>query len=147
MEIHGEIISYPTTDFTIPFMVEGIDGNSVDFANHIIELPILENVEEDKEKSEKDESVIKLDKNEKILGESESGNLLITKGECGVRVYNLEKGEKYRILKDLFDDSNYANAYFTSDGKNVFYVSATLKHNYSDLKILQHSLLRLMVLH
>lgn len=110
-------------------------------------MPILENVEEDKEKSEKDESVIKLDKNEKILGESESGNLLITKGECGVRVYNLEKGEKYRILKDLFDDSNYANAYFTSDGKNVFYVSATLKHNYSDLKILQHSLLRLMVLH
>lgn len=120
LEMHGEIISYPTTDFTIPFMVEGIDGDSVDFANHIIELPILENVEEDKEKSEKDESVIKLDKNEKILGESESGNLLITKGECGVRVYNLEKGEKYRILKDLFDDSNYANAYFTSDGKNVF---------------------------
>lgn len=49
MEIHGELTSYPTMDFNIPFMVKGFEGDIVDFANHIIELPIQE-VEEDKKK-------------------------------------------------------------------------------------------------
>ena len=49
MEIHGKLTTYPTMDFNIPFMVKGFEGDIVDFANHIIELPIQE-VEEDKKK-------------------------------------------------------------------------------------------------
>ena len=117
MEIHGKLTTYPTMDFNIPFMVKGFEGDIVDFANHIIELPIQE-VEEDK-KNETSKTKFHLDEGEKLLGESESGNALLTKGEKGIYIHYLDKGKKYRILQKMFDTSNYANAYFTSDGKKV----------------------------
>lgn len=118
MEIHGELISYPRMAFNIPFMVKGFEGDIIDFANYKIELPIQE-VEENK-KSETSKTKFSLDEDEKLLGESESGNTLVTKEERGIYIHYLGKGKKYRILEKMFDTSNYANAYFTSDGKNVF---------------------------
>lgn len=118
MEIHGEIVSYPTTDLTIPFTVKGLNGNIVDFAEHIIEIPKEEC--EDTDKFETSKPILSLDKDEKILGESESGKIVLTKGENGIFIHYLDKDKKFRILQNLFDNSNYANAYFTSDGKNVF---------------------------
>ena len=119
MEIHGEIVSYPTTNFITPFVVKGIDGDTVDFAKHAIELPIQE-AENKEEQLETNKTTSSLDKDKRILGKSDSGNILITKEQDGIYLHDLEKGKKYRILQKLFDNSNYANAYFTSDGKNVF---------------------------
>lgn len=117
MEIHGKLISYPTTNLTIPFIVKGIDGGTVDFAQHIIAMP---QEEEKADKPEADKPSFSLDKDEKKIGESESGNTIITKGENGIYIRYFDKGEKHRILQKMFDNSNYANAYFTSDGKKIF---------------------------
>lgn len=118
IEIHGELTSYPTIAFNIPFVVKGFEGDTIDFANYKIGVPMQE-VEENKNR-ETSKTKISMEKDEKILGESESGSTLVTKGGQGIYIHYLGKGKKHRILQKMFDNSNYANAYFTSDGKKVF---------------------------
>jgi len=114
--LSGEIISYPPLKYKVPFILQGTEGSSIHFRNASIERVIIPS------KNEKEESIKKkhnLNTGEKMLGESPSGNLLITQHKNMIYLCNWEKDEKHNILHNTFDTSHYASAYFTSDGKNV----------------------------
>lgn len=128
MVLHGEIMSYPACGLTIPFKAEGQEGRFIDLAKY--ELDINKAVNADIDTKESRDSVV-LCKDERLIGESKSGNLIVTKAKDKIYLRNLSKGEKYRILQNLFDSSIYKSAYFTGDGKNVF-----LRLNADETKLL-----------
>jgi hypothetical protein len=117
IKLHGEIMSYPSMKFSVPFMAEGIEGETIDLSDCLIGI---RKEAEDVISSDAPRVPYTLDKGERKIGESASGNLLVTQDDEGVYLRDLEKDGKCRILQNTFDTSNYANAYFTSDGKNVF---------------------------
>ena len=117
IKLYGKIISYPSMKFTVPFMIEGAEGETIDLADYSAEIS---KYAEEESASETHHDSFTLDKGEKKIGESKSGNLLITQDGEGICLRDIKKGRKQRILQDTFDTSNYANAYFTSDGKKVF---------------------------
>lgn len=118
LRLHGEIVSYPKMKFTMPFYVEGCQGETIDLSKYVIEIPKKSEKEQETEEGE----CIKysLDNEEKKIGESESGNLLITQVDSQFYLRNIKLNDKKRILSNIFDNSNYQSAYFTGDGKNVF---------------------------
>ena len=125
--LHGEIMSYPNT-FILSFMAEGLEGEKIDLANYTVEIP---KVVESSTAPEQTNSTYSLEDGEKEIGVSNSGNLLITYNKEGVFMCDLKKSEKHKILQDTFDKSNYSNAYFTSDGRNVL-----LRVNKSEAQLL-----------
>ena len=116
IKIHGEIMSYPAMRITIPFFVEGNRGETIDIMDYSFEIP-------QKQKGEKSSEApnvsFALEKEERKIGESKSGNLIITQSEGYIYLRELSNDTKQRILQDSFDKSHYASAYFTSDGNNV----------------------------
>lgn len=128
IEFHGEIMTYPDMKFTVPFVVKGEEGKVIDFQHYVIETPQVAN---DGNYSETKKELFSLEKGEKNIGESDSGNLIITQYETGIYVHDLKKNERQRIMQTIFDTSHYENAYFTSDGRNVF-----LRVNHAEAQLL-----------
>ena len=117
IKLYGEIVSYPATKFTVPFLIEGVEGKTIDFSEYVIKTP-----KDVKETPVSEKCCVKytLDVNERIIGDSESGNLIITRNGEKLFLRNKINKRKCRILQNTFDISNYSDAYFTGDGKNVF---------------------------
>ena len=116
IKLYGEIISYPAINPAIPFVVEGSVGGVINLDKYIIkeyEKDVRKNAL--KEKSFTDS----LNNDERVVGKSESGELLITQEGKKIFLRNSKEDEKLRILENVYDTSNYVNAYFTSDGRNL----------------------------
>ena len=117
MSLFGEIISYPAIGFIVPFKLEGIEGESLDFSNIVIEQSLVSNRVE----SEKEEATLcyELSDDERLIGKSSSGNCFITTKDKKLFMRNIKDNSRNEIFCQSFDTSSYINAYFTSDGKNV----------------------------
>ena len=100
--------------YKIPFILNGREGDLIDFRNASIEKisTITKN-----EKEESLQNELRLNRGE--LGKSTSANLIITIENKNLFLKNIAKDSIKQIFKDSFDSSSYQNAYFTSDGKNV----------------------------
>lgn len=116
LQMHGEMIAYPEMKFTAPFCVKGTRGETIDMMKYSIEMPKEQEIVNSSAVSNLSAT---LEDGERKMGVSESGNLMITQKEGGIYLIDRNKGVKQRILQESFDNSHYASAYFTSDGKNV----------------------------
>ena len=118
IKLHGEIITYPASKYSIPFYLEGVEGECIDFANYI-----LDDATKDKQTANAEvitPEYVELPNEEKVIGKSQSDKLIITQTDKSLYLRDLTKDSKQLILPYTFDTTNYSNAYFTSDGKSVF---------------------------
>lgn len=117
MSLFGEVITYPAISHIVPFKLEGIEGESLDFCSASIEQnPITR---DEKQKNEDCSTAYELNNDEEMIARSPAGQLILTREDNKLFLRNSEDNSRNEILSNSFDSSNYYNAYFTSDGKNV----------------------------
>ena len=116
MSLFGEIISYPTLSFKIPFKINSDSDSKISFKDFIIDMDNDEAMNTDAVKETQECS---LNKGEQIKGKSKSGNLFVTREDNKLFFRNKKEETKVEILSNYFDSTRYANAFFTSDGNNV----------------------------
>ena len=117
IELIGEIISNPAMRHVVPFIIRGKEGETLSFDDaSIASAPSRNNSEEKENLTNNDYD---LNKEERMLAKSTSGNYLITSEGDNLYIINNETHTRNKILKACFDTSSYINAYFTGDGKNV----------------------------
>ena len=116
IKLHGEMFTYPDMGLTIPFIVEGGLGETINISDYTINVQKEQEIEKT---SDKPNISFALEVGEREIGVSKSGNLMVTYDGEFICMRDAKKDSRQRILVDSFDTSNYANAYFTSDGKNV----------------------------
>ncbi len=115
--LSGTVHAYPSMLFSVPFTLSGVEGETISFRNCIIEAEHDSSADTGKVKEE----VFELPKEEKLLGRSPSGNIIISSCDNRIVYRNIKEDTKRQILENLFDYSYYVNAFFTSDGKNVVF--------------------------
>lgn len=116
--LYGEIIAYPALKHSIPFVLKGIEGETLDYSNAMIEpAPLCHDCAEIKLEDTAIEC--ELNNGERLFCKSSSGNLLITKEDNKLYLRDIKDNCRHEILNNSFDSSSYTNAYFTSDGKSV----------------------------
>ena len=119
IKLTGEILSRPSIGFSVPFTLVGIEESSIQFKNAVIESVESETTEE--KPQEPSDDIFKLPKDEKLLGKSSSGVLIVSISDSRIVYRNVKDNTKKILLNGLFDTSYYVNAYFTSDGKNAIF--------------------------
>lgn len=128
--LSGELRSFPSIGINVPFTLSGAENSIIRFKDCVVgEVSTNGQTEESKET---DNNEYTLPLGEKLLGKSNSGNLIVSITSNKKQVYyrNVKEGSKHNILSNLFDSSHYKNAFFTSDGKK-----AIIKEQDDKLKI------------
>lgn len=127
IQLTGEMVSYPSIGFSVPFTLSGIYGSDILFKDAVIEHTASEIV--DSKQSEPTDNMFQLPKEEKSLGQSLSGNRIVSISNDKIIYRDVKNGMPKFILTELFDTSHYIDAYFTSDGKNAIFVSCNKEFN------------------
>ena len=118
VKIAGEVYSYPS-NIIMPFTLSGVEEGSINFRLRVVETYNSDSNMDKPIESSKEE--FQIPKEEKLLGKSSSGNLVITLFGNTIVYRDIKGGKKHTIMESLFDTSYYVNAYFTSDGKSVIF--------------------------
>ena len=125
IKLSGFVQTYPSMGWTVPFTLSGAEGSTISFRNCMIE-----DVQDTSTKNAKvEKETYELPKEEKLLGKSMSGNIIISSCDNHIIFRNIKEDKKRQILEKIFDFSQYINAFFTSDGKNVVFENKNKEFN------------------
>ena len=111
----------------MPFTLSGVEEGSINFRLRVLEKEELGNYPKTIHEFNKND--FQLPKEEKLLGKSSSGNLVLSLAENCIVYRNINANLKKTILNELYDTSYYVNAFFTSDGKNVIFENQNKEFN------------------